>query len=148
MITTIDLLILDWIQNHLRCGLLDRIVPAITMLGEAGWIWIPAGTVPADSPENEKIRAGGEHCTGSGSAAVQCSAEAAGGPSTTLYPSAGYHPADKKAAGLLLPLGPCGSVLCGGIGAGIFSLSALAACHGAGGAHFSEPPVSLCTLSQ
>ena len=40
MITTIDLLILDWIQNHLRCGLLDRIVPAITMLGEAGWIWI------------------------------------------------------------------------------------------------------------
>ena len=40
MITTIDLSILDWIQNHLRCGLLDKIVPVITMLGEAGWIWI------------------------------------------------------------------------------------------------------------
>ena len=40
MITEMDLSILDWIQSHLRCGILDHIVPVITMLGEAGWIWI------------------------------------------------------------------------------------------------------------
>lgn len=40
MITQMDLSILDWIQAHLRCGILDHGVPAITMLGEAGWIWI------------------------------------------------------------------------------------------------------------
>ena len=40
MITELDLSILDWIQAHLRCGVLDHIVPVITMLGEAGWIWI------------------------------------------------------------------------------------------------------------
>ena len=40
MITEMDLSVLDWIQTHLRCGLLDHIVPVITMLGEAGWIWI------------------------------------------------------------------------------------------------------------
>ena len=40
MITNIDLQILDWIQAHLRCGFLDHVVPWITLLGEAGWIWI------------------------------------------------------------------------------------------------------------
>ena len=40
MITNLDLSILDWIQRTLRCGVLDHIVPAITFLGEAGWIWI------------------------------------------------------------------------------------------------------------
>ena len=48
--------ILDWTQNQsaVRAAGSDR--TGITMLGEAGWIWDPAGTVPADSPENEKIR--------------------------------------------------------------------------------------------
>lgn len=35
-----DLSVLDWIQAHLRCQVFDAIVPKITFLGEAGWIWI------------------------------------------------------------------------------------------------------------
>ena len=134
MITTIDLLILDWIENHLRCGLLDRIVPAITMLGEAGWIWILLALCLLIPRKTRKYGLAVSIALVVDLLLCKCSAEAAGGPSTTLYPSAGYHPADKKAAGLFLPLGPCGSVLCGGIGAGIFPLSSLAACRGAGSA--------------
>jgi len=32
--------VLDWIQNNLRCGLLDRIMPVITFFGNGGWFWI------------------------------------------------------------------------------------------------------------
>ena len=32
--------ILDWIQSHLRCGLLDIVIPIITSLGNGGAIWI------------------------------------------------------------------------------------------------------------
>lgn len=40
MITQIDLTILDWIQSHLRCGLLDALMPLVTLLGEDGIFWI------------------------------------------------------------------------------------------------------------
>ena len=39
-IYTTDFMILDWIQEHLRCGWLDWLMPKITFLGEAGLIWI------------------------------------------------------------------------------------------------------------
>ena len=35
-----DLPILDWIAEHLRCSLLDALMPAITHLGDAGILWI------------------------------------------------------------------------------------------------------------
>ena len=35
-----DLPILDGIATYFRCPLLDRWMPAITHLGDAGWIWI------------------------------------------------------------------------------------------------------------
>lgn len=38
--TQLDLMILDWIQAHLRCGFLDFLMPLVTMLGEVGIIWI------------------------------------------------------------------------------------------------------------
>ncbi len=38
--TELDLTILDWIQAHLRCGFLDVVAPAVTMLGELGAVWI------------------------------------------------------------------------------------------------------------
>ena len=40
MIQDVDFMILDWIQSHLTCGLLDRVMPAVSFLGNAGWIWI------------------------------------------------------------------------------------------------------------
>lgn len=39
MVQTIDFYILDAIRN-LRCGFLDYIMPKITLLGSAGFIWI------------------------------------------------------------------------------------------------------------
>ena len=35
-----DLPILDWIAEHLRCGVLDRLMPLITVLGNGGIFWI------------------------------------------------------------------------------------------------------------
>lgn len=39
-ITNIDFSILDFIQNHLRNGALDWLMPKISVLGNAGIIWI------------------------------------------------------------------------------------------------------------
>ncbi len=39
-ITSIDFSVLYWIQNTLRCGFLDFLVPKITFLGNAGMIWL------------------------------------------------------------------------------------------------------------
>ena len=35
-----DLPILDWIQAHLQCGILDVLMPIITLFGEDGIFWI------------------------------------------------------------------------------------------------------------
>ena len=37
--------ILHWIQNTIACPFLDAVVPKLTMLGNAGIIWILAGPV-------------------------------------------------------------------------------------------------------
>lgn len=38
--TQIDFQILDWVQQHFRCGFLDVITPLITALGEFGAVWV------------------------------------------------------------------------------------------------------------
>lgn len=35
-----ELAVLDWVQNQLRCGFLDAVLPAITRLSDHGEIWI------------------------------------------------------------------------------------------------------------
>ena len=40
MLQELDFSILYWMQAHLRCGFLDRIMPAISSLGNYGFIWI------------------------------------------------------------------------------------------------------------
>lgn len=40
MLTQMELTILDGIQAHLRCGVLDAVMPWITLFGEAGIFWI------------------------------------------------------------------------------------------------------------
>lgn len=35
-----DLPVLDWIRAHLSCGFLDKLMPAITVLGNGGMFWI------------------------------------------------------------------------------------------------------------
>lgn len=39
-ITRLDFSVLYWIQDHLRCGSLDFLMPKITFLGNAGLIWL------------------------------------------------------------------------------------------------------------
>lgn len=36
----LELAVLDWIQLHLRCGFLDRLMPAVSGLSNHGEIWI------------------------------------------------------------------------------------------------------------
>lgn len=40
MLATFDWGILNWIQTHMACGTLDWLMPKITMLGEAGILWV------------------------------------------------------------------------------------------------------------
>ncbi len=40
LIQETDFRILDWIQQNLRSGLLDWLMPKITFLCDAGWFWI------------------------------------------------------------------------------------------------------------
>lgn len=44
-ITRFDFSILYWIQDRLRCGFLDFLMPKITFLGNAGLIWLLAAAV-------------------------------------------------------------------------------------------------------
>ena len=43
MIQTIDFAILDWIQAHMKCDLLDGFFTLITHLGDGGAVWIVLG---------------------------------------------------------------------------------------------------------
>ncbi len=47
--------ILDFIQNTFSCGFMDAIMPAVSFLGNAGWIWILAGVSMAIIPKTRKI---------------------------------------------------------------------------------------------
>ena len=40
-----DLAILQWIQDNLRCGILDTIMPAVTALGSGGVLWLALAAV-------------------------------------------------------------------------------------------------------
>jgi len=40
VLQTVELAILDWIQNTLRCDFLDALVPMITKLNDNGEVWI------------------------------------------------------------------------------------------------------------
>ena len=40
MLLELDFSVLYWIQAHLRCGLLDCLMPKLTLLGELGAVWI------------------------------------------------------------------------------------------------------------
>lgn len=42
---SLELAVLDWIQLHLRCGLLDTVMPALTRLCDHGEIWIVLAAV-------------------------------------------------------------------------------------------------------
>lgn len=50
-----ELGILDFIQSHLRCDLLDVIMPAVTKLGDIGFIWLGCIIILLLFPKTRKI---------------------------------------------------------------------------------------------
>ena len=50
-----DLPILDWIADHLHCGFLDKVMPLITLLGDAGIFWIAIAVVLLFFPKTRKM---------------------------------------------------------------------------------------------
>lgn len=53
-ITKVDFMILDWIQAHLRCELLDRLLPMITFLGNKGWFFIVIAVIMIAIPKTRR----------------------------------------------------------------------------------------------
>ena len=53
-----DLPILDWMAANLRCGILDFLMPIITLLGDAGIFWIAASVVLLCIPKYRKAGLG------------------------------------------------------------------------------------------
>lgn len=49
-----DLPILDWIAEHVHCGLLDRVMPWITKLGDGGIFWIATALILMCIPKYRK----------------------------------------------------------------------------------------------
>lgn len=49
-----DFAILDWIQENLRCGILDSVMKAITSLGDGGKIWVICTVVLLLIPRTRK----------------------------------------------------------------------------------------------
>ena len=53
-----DLPILEWIAANLQCGFLDGVMPVITLLGDAGILWIAVAVVLLFIPKYRKIGLG------------------------------------------------------------------------------------------
>lgn len=53
-ITDLDIWILNWIQENFRCDVLDRVVPAITFLGNKGWFFIAVAVILIAVPRYRK----------------------------------------------------------------------------------------------
>lgn len=56
-ITAVDFSILDFIQNNIRCGFLDAVMPYITRLGDGGVLWIVLGAALLFFPKTRRCGA-------------------------------------------------------------------------------------------
>ena len=54
MAEAFDLPILEWIAANLKCGFLDKVMPLITLLGDAGIFWIACSVVLICFPKTRK----------------------------------------------------------------------------------------------
>lgn len=52
-----DFAVLDWIAEHLRCGVMDFIMPLITRLGDEGIFWIAVALILLIFPKTRKTGA-------------------------------------------------------------------------------------------
>lgn len=54
---TAELAMLDWIQLHLRCGVLDGLMPAVSRICDRGEVWILLAAVLLAIPKTRKVGA-------------------------------------------------------------------------------------------
>ena len=54
---TLELEILNWIQSHLRCGILDAVMPAVSWICNHGEVWILLAAVLLAIPKTRKAGA-------------------------------------------------------------------------------------------
>ena len=53
----VELAVLNWIQAHLRCGLLDGVMPAVSRICDHGEVWILLAVVLLAIPKTRKLGA-------------------------------------------------------------------------------------------
>ena len=53
----VELAVLDWIQAHLRCGVLDAVMPVVSHLCDHGEIWIVLAVVLLAIPRTRRLGA-------------------------------------------------------------------------------------------
>ena len=53
-ITKVDFMILNWIQENLRCEFLDKLLPVITFLGNSGWFFVMIAVVFLAIPKTRR----------------------------------------------------------------------------------------------
>lgn len=82
--------ILHWIQNNISCPFLDAVVPKLTMLGNAGIIWILAGVLLLCTKKYRRQGALVLHGSARGTSRRKCCAQAswlrARGPAGSIPP--------------------------------------------------------------
>lgn len=145
---SVEFAILDWIQQHLRCGVLDTVLPAVSWICNHGEVWIILAAVLLLAQAGSLGRCFRGPCSGAGPCLLQSDFKAAGGPGAAFCGEYGGGAADGAAAGRIVPLRPHGGLLCGGICAQSQRKPAVETSAGIGGSHCLFQTLSVCPLAQ
>lgn len=110
-----ELLILNWIQTHLRCDFLDVVMPAVSWTCNHGELWILLALCLLAVRRHPAAGVGGGLRPADGPGQLQPAHKAAGGPRAALCRLRRGGAFDGAAAGCLVSLRPYGSLFCGGL---------------------------------
>lgn len=143
-----ELLILNWIQTHLRCDFLDVVMPAVSWTCNHGELWILLALCLLAVRRHPAAGVGGGLRPADGPGQLQPAHKAAGGPRAALCRLRRGGAFDGAAAGCLVSLRPYGSLFCGGLCPAKERQQALEAGAGSRRGDRLFPAVSLCPLAQ
>ena len=150
----LELAVLDWIQLHLRCELLDWLMPFVSGLSNHGEIWILfAALLLLIRRQRVYGRWGIESwplrrlCPNPGPDCLQHHFKAPHRPSPALCVPPGYFPAGFPARGRIFPLRSHSGSFCHGLCLENRRKSPVVARSGPGHRHGFFPALSLCSLA-
>ena len=142
-----ELTILNWIQAHLRCGVLDAVMVPVSRICDHGEVWILLAAILLAIPKTRKLGT----CVACGLALdllfCNLALKPLIGRGTALRRQPHRLLADPAACGRLLPLRPHGSLLRIGSRAENSEQPPLEARTGAGRGHRPVPAVPLRPLA-